>query len=422
MVRISSLVRRQFITFTLCWLAYALIYFGRVNLSVALPDIESDLGLSKAGLGLIGTIFFWIYGTGQLVNGRLGDSFPSRPFIFAGLFVTALANIFFGLAGSVPLMLLLWGINGYFQSMLWGPIIKTLSHWFSYKKRAAVAIGVSTSMVGGFLLAWGLSGHLVATSGWRSAFLVPGIVIGCFSLVWLIFLRERPEDLGLVSPNTHVARQEDSRKDSFIPLLLKSRLGLIVLACFAQGIIKDGISLWGPTFILEQWDLSMETTVKAILIIPLTNLGGMFLASWLNSLLENSERKAILLLLTLTIISLTSLILVGRSSLYFGLVFLALTSAFMYGANTLLLGVIPMNYARIGAVSTIAGFLDFSSYLAAGAASVITGLVVQTFGWNSMLLIWCFSACIGAAAIFIDIKRSPRQEKVATGKKMNAYE
>jgi len=407
MKRFTPLARRQTLTFSLCWAAYALIYFGRVNLSVALPVIEADLGLSKSALGFIGTIFFWVYGTGQLINGRLGDRFPSRPFVFTGLIVTALANVLFGLAGSVTVMLLLWGINGYFQSMLWGPVVKTLTHWFSYEKRAAVAVGVSTSMVGGFLLAWGLSGHLVATAGWRSAFLVPGCVIGIFAFIWLLFLRERPEETGLTSPNTHAAEADKSGGGpSLFRILFQSRLGLVVLACFAQGIVKDGIGLWGPTFILERWGLGMETTVKVILVVPLMNLGGMFLASRLNSLTGNNEKRTILMLLLLAVLSLAGLILTGSRSLTAGLLLLAAASSFMYGANSLLLGVIPMNFARIGAVSTVAGFLDFSSYLAAGAASVITGLTVQHFGWNAMLLVWCLSACAGAGAIALDLARS----------------
>jgi OPA family glycerol-3-phosphate transporter-like MFS transporter len=78
----------------------------------------------------------------------------------------------------------------------------------------------------------------------------------------------------------------------------------------------------------------------------------------------------------------------------------------MYGANTLLLGVIPMNFARMGAVSTVAGFLDFCSYLAAGAASVLTGLAVQHFGWDLLLVLWVLSAVLGAGAMALDLSRN----------------
>lgn len=401
------LFRGQILTFSLCWAAYALIYFGRVNLSVALPALEEDLGVSKAALGLLGTAFFWIYGTGQLINGRLGDRCSSRQFVFIGLIVAALANLLFGLAGAVPVMLVLWGFNGYFQSMLWGPIVKTVSHWFSHEKRAAVAVGLSTSMAVGFLLAWGFSGHLVAVSGWRSAFQVPGAFIGAFAFLWFIFLRERPEDLGLVSPNTlHAeAAGDDGPKPGLREIFKRSRLGMTVLACFAQGIVKDGIGLWGPAFILERWNLGMDLTVKLILLVPVMNLGGMLLASRLNALTGGREKRTILILLLSAALSLGGLILWGDGPLWGGLLLLALTSAFMYGANTLLLGVIPMNFARMGAVSTVAGFLDFCSYLAAGAASVLAGLAVQHFGWDLLLVLWVLSAVLGAGAMALDLSR-----------------
>ena len=142
----------------------------------------------------------------------------------------------------------------------------------------------------------------------------------------------------------------------------------------------------------------------------------MLLASRLNKLMGNNERQTIMLLMILGSISLLGLILTGSRSLALGLLFLAGASAFMYGANSLLLGVIPMNFAKIGAVSTVAGFLDFSSYLAAGAASVITGLTVQYLGWNAMLLFWCLAACIGAGAFMLERilsgRRSEREDSI----------
>lgn len=69
----------------LAWVAYAAYYLGRVNLAIALPAIQSELGLTAAQVGLFGTLFFWVYAVGQLVNGRLGDRFSPRRFVLIGL-------------------------------------------------------------------------------------------------------------------------------------------------------------------------------------------------------------------------------------------------------------------------------------------------------------------------------------------------
>ena len=108
----QSLNRWKFKIFFLCWIAYASIYFARVNLSVAIPFIQKTLVLDKVQVGLIGSLFFWIYGIGQFVNGYIGDKVSSKIFIFIGLFVTSLTNIFFGLTSNFSFMLVIWAING----------------------------------------------------------------------------------------------------------------------------------------------------------------------------------------------------------------------------------------------------------------------------------------------------------------------
>lgn len=390
--------------FILCWIAYAFVYFGRVNISVAIPEIQNEFGWDKWQVGLIGSLFFWIYGIGQLINGNIGDRISSRVLIFVGLFVTALANLFFGLSASFPVMIILWSLNGYFQSTLWGPITKTLSFWFSHESRGKVAIWISTSMVGGYLLAWGLSGQILALFTWRWAFCIPGAAILVYSAIWYLKMKNHPMEVGLESPNKYVNTKPDSDTStysglSFFQVFLKTKLWYVVIACLTQGIIKDGISLWGPTLLKETHNLDMESTSALIVFIPLMNFAGIMMAGWLNKRLGNKEKLATAVLFASGMFSILLLVYLGKLSPVAGLIFLGLSSAAMYGANTLLLGVIPMNFAKYNKVSSIAGFLDFCSYLAAGCTASITGLIVDKLGWNGVLSVWIVSCVIGVVSL-----------------------
>ena len=395
--------------FTVSWIAYAAIYFGRVNLAVALPAIQESFGWSKSQLGLIGTLFFWVYGIGQLINGYMGDRVSARKYVFIGLIITALTNILFGFASALIVMIILWAINGYFQSMLWGPIVKTLSYWFSHESRSRTAIAISTSMVAGYLLAWGLAGKILTVSSWQWAFRVPGISILAYSAVWLLFFRNHPRDVNLKSPNSeHRGGDAEKSSSAKMPLLIvfrKTRIWYVVIACLAQGVVKDGIGLWGPTFLMETHHLDLSSTVSLILFIPISNFGGMMLAGWLNKLLNNQEKTTTAIMFSVGIIMILGLIFLGDTSKATSILFLSLSSAMMYGSNTLLLGVIPLTYAKFGKVSSVAGFLDFTSYLAAGAAAALTGLIVDLKNWRWVLMFWCVSAAVGAVSLLISRKR-----------------
>lgn len=410
----------QFKVFVLCWVAYSCIYLGRVNLSIAIPDIQEVFNFSKAQIGFIGSLFFWIYGIGQLVNGYLGDRVQSKIFVFAGLFVTAVSNILFGLSSSFVVMAVLWGINGYFQSMLWGPIAKTLSYWFPFEKRSGVVIAVSTSMVGGYILSWGFSGQILSELGLKWVFLIPGLFIMVFSLIWLFRIKNHPHEVGLELPNSDADLKTQNHKDStnapsLWKIICSTHLWYIVAACFAQGIIKDGIGLWAPSFMIETHNLDIKSTAVLILFIPVMNFVGMMLAGWLNKKLKYQEKFTTILLFSFGIIMLMGLLRFGKPNPFIALFFLGLSSAAMYGANTLLLGVIPMNYAKYNKVSSIAGFLDFCSYLASGFASFITGLIVTKNGWNMVMYIWAIVAVIGIISLIISWKHDKQSQIAAFG-------
>lgn len=77
----------------------------------------------------------------------------------------------------------------------------------------------------------------------------------------------------------------------------------------------------------------------------------------------------------------------------------------MFGANTMLLGVIPMNFAKYNKTSSVAGFLDFfCSYLAAGFAAFITGAIVDNVGWNGVMIFWIVCSVVGIFALLISWK------------------
>ena len=131
----------------LAWLSYAAYYLGRVNLSPALPDMEGSLGVSKETLGLLGTAFFWSYAFGQLINGQLGDILSPRKIVFFGMLASAAVNFAFGLSSSLLLLAVLWGLNGYFQSTGWGPILRTIANWLSDEQRRRLATFFGTSYI-----------------------------------------------------------------------------------------------------------------------------------------------------------------------------------------------------------------------------------------------------------------------------------
>src|SRR3989344_5686063 len=118
------------------WITYASFYLLRVNIAVAIPGILSEFSISKTAMGGVLTALFAAYAFGQFVNGQMGDKFGARRMVTIGLLSSAILNIVFGFnQGWLVSMIIIWGLNGFFQAMGWGPIVKTVACWVSPQKR-----------------------------------------------------------------------------------------------------------------------------------------------------------------------------------------------------------------------------------------------------------------------------------------------
>src|SRR4051812_10629803 len=185
--------QRRILTSTI--IGYALYYFVRKNLSVAMPAMQAE-GIDKVQLGLFLTAHGVVYGVSKFANGIVGDRVNARWFMPLGLVVCAILNVSFGLSTAVVVLGLLWMFNGWFQGMGYPPCARLMTHWFSPRELATKmgiwnishSLGLGTVVV--------LCGYLVGY-GWRLCFFVPaGIALA--GAAWLAYwLRDTPESLGL---------------------------------------------------------------------------------------------------------------------------------------------------------------------------------------------------------------------------------
>src|SRR4029079_16176604 len=176
-------------------IGYALYYFVRKNLSVAMPGMEAG-GITKVQLGWFLTTHGVLYGVSKFANGIIGDRVNARWFMPIGLAACAVINIFCGLSTSVLAFGLLWAANGWFQGIGYPPCARLMTHWFS-PRELATKMGIwniSHSLGTGIVVV--LCGYLVAYN-WRLCFFVPA-AIALVGSVWLVFrLRDTPESLGM---------------------------------------------------------------------------------------------------------------------------------------------------------------------------------------------------------------------------------
>jgi len=389
---------RQKKLLTLCVAAYTVLYLCRLNLSAALDAITQDLGISLAAAGMLQTIFAVVYACGQVVNGSIVDHVNPFRYMITGLAGAAVCNLFMSFTVGYEMMIAAWACNAVFQSMLWTPIVRVVARVFvSERERNTANAALAVTLIAGHFFAWAISGVMAGRYGWRLSFRVPGVIALITSAVIYWLLRRES-----AAPEWNQNRRAAKKKASGGAGVLSSVSFLLVLGtCILYGFIRDGVVTWTPT-ILARFARDTDIQVTAFtLILPLINTVGVFAGVRLRSMGTN-PRYVVAAMMAAAVFCFSLLIPVG--ALLPMAMLLGCVCAAMYGANTMLTGLIPMEYDNMGKSGMTAGLVDAFIYLGSALAGVLAGGVYDMAGEQMLYLIWIGAAVCCAAMMIVSGK------------------
>jgi OPA family glycerol-3-phosphate transporter-like MFS transporter len=373
------------------WAAYMCVYFGRVNLSIALPYLQGDYGYSRASMGIVAAGFFGTYALGQLINGVLGDRFHPRYFVSLGLAMAGLSNVIFGISGSLPVMFLVWSINGYFQSMLWGPMVRLVSDHSPPEQLHKGLIFLISSTVIGYFFSYAALGRLAVLFHWKWIFWAPGTLLLIMAGVWFWVFR------GITRKSDSVKNGNSGARGGLwgvLDFLRQTRVWMVALVCVLEGLVKEGLTLWCPTFLSESQSLSMDKTLLIMTLLPLLNLPVLVLSGWVNKLFRHHEKRTLFFFLAVSLAFVVLLKFTLRSALlWMGAALFGLIAA-AFAINNLLVSFIPVNFQKEQRVSTTAGFLDCANYAGAAISGPLVGLLADRLGWKGVVDGWIMATVI----------------------------
>ena len=396
-----------------CWMAYSFSYIGRLNFSASMADMTSSGVLLKSQAGAVTTGFFICYGCGQFLSGMLGDRINPRYLVFAGLVCSSLIN--FGIAMGPPLwfMIVLWSLNGFAQSLLWAPICKIVSDRVSSNRRQKACTALATTMAGGTLMAYILSAVLINAFGWKAAFISGSSATLLAAVVWITVTTkiEHEADKNGIVEEIEVKHEEEGEEGPHeeIPtglwqLLCVSGLTILALVGGVQGVLKDCMSTWVPTFIEDMFNMGSVISILTGAFLPIF---GFFGPIFTNKLMMKTrdELSSLFILFLISSGCLAMLALFGRFSIAISIVALALTYACSLGQNMILIGTLPMYFSKLGKVSTITGTMNALCYVTTAAVSWIVGVLVDRTGWTIVMAGWFVLSALAAVGTLFAKRR-----------------
>lgn len=386
--------------FIFAWIGYALFYLCRANFSLAIPQIIEEFGFTKTELGAVGSALFAMYAIGQFVNGQLGDLLGARRLVTIGIIFSALANLAFGFAGGLVTMMIVWGINGYFQSMGWSPNVKLIGNWFVKDRGKVMGFFGSCYQVGN-AGSWLLAGYLASNHGWRYVFWVPSVIFGLSSIMYYVAIRDNPDN-----PTEKV--KSIGLKATLKGTIISKEIWLIALAFFFVDIVRYGFFVWAPTFLFEVQNATISSASLKVAIIPIAGSLGAIMSGWISQQYLKNRRAIVasILLACLGIFSWLYLI-IPINMWELGLFTFVLIGFCTYGSHVTMVATMPVDFSIKGGSASAAGFIDGFGYLGATIVSIVSGILIDNFGWDYAFGFWILSAFIASVLLLPLWRRKP---------------
>ena len=379
-------------------LTYLFFYNGRQNINLVMTQMAEGLGSTTAAMGVVSSALFWCYAFGQLINGRLGAHFGYRRFMMFGVAASAVLNVIISFQHSVPVIAVLWGLNGFCQSMVWSNGVGVLNKWWPKEKRG-FASGLATAFSGvaqvvTYLTILGCM-ELNPEWGWRAGFRLPMIPMVLMLIAFATCFKTKPEEIGLkpfeeidqaAAARDAALDAEISRRGYLYPYKVLFSEPKVIIFCLISaiaGIGRYGLLTWVPTYFVESMGLSIKEGIFSAILLPAGQACAMFIFPFITDKVFKGKREPMLVLAAVVT--------------FFGmLAFPFITGQGFASAMLLVVGISGMVTGVIWAVagdmggrafaSTVVGILDWAVYMGAAIQASVFGWVKDSFGWPAIFI------------------------------------
>ncbi len=396
--------------FGLCWTVYCTSYLGRLNYSSAMMLMINDRILTSSQAGFISMIYFFSYGAGQLVNGILGDRVNPKWMIFSGLAGSGLANIAMGTCPSFFGMAFIWGINGYFQAMIWAPIIRIFADMLDEKNKVNCCVNIVTSQLIGTLLSYILSAAVLAVLPWQGVFGVAAFIILFVALLWNTGFSFVCRHASTEAPaeNQTEEKTENGMAKAKGSLFFHSAIPVLLVPVIVHGMLKDGVTTWVPTYINTSFQVSASFSILLTAILPVINLSGAYIARYIYRKMNEKIIPSVGFFFLTASVSLVFLSIGSHWNPLLSVILLSVITASMMAVNTLTVNIYPLRFQKYGRVSSISGFLNAMAYLGTAISTYSIGLLIQKYDWYITILTWLITTMIAGLICFIAARLEKR--------------
>lgn len=385
-------------------------FMDRMAISVAIPYIAIDFHLNPTAMGMVLGIFFASYALAQIPGGLLADRFGVRRVATAAMLWWSAFTAITGAATHLTQMLVARFCFGLGEGVFPTCAFKTIAVWFPKQERAtANAVMLASGSIGAALAPLVVV-QIVSVLGWRAVFYslcLPGVLV---SLLFWLFISDKPAQSRHISPGELVELQESGVATgaapqapvSFFAILRQQTVLSYCVIYFLFDIAYWGFSNWLPTYLVKARGFSMLQMGVAASLPQLAGVAGSVLGGWISDRHFSDNRRVPIVAAQLLSALFLYLTFAARSA---PMVVLCQTLAgFCLNGFFTAFWAIPMNTVSPQSMGVTSGVINTAGQTAAFVSPLLVGFLVGVGGGNFaltfvLLVVSVLASCATVLAI-----------------------
>jgi len=307
--REAKKVRRLgWLIWSVVMIAQLLNQFHRVAGAVIVDKIMTDFGVTAATVGSVLAMYFYVYAAMQFPSGVLADYLGPRKTVTYGCLVAGIGSIIFGLAPSLSVLYLGRFLLSLGVAVTFISVLKIQTQWFPSRYFARISSLTTSIGNGGSLVGTTPLALLVILVGWRLSFELMGFLSFMVCLVCWLVVRNRPADIGLLSPADIERHKLDATVSAAVGDLattgFRKRLAIMLtnkfiwppflIAVGSYGTLLVFQGAWGIPYLMQVYSMTRDSAANFVSLTLVGLMTGIITIAFVSDRLQRRKLPAII--------------------------------------------------------------------------------------------------------------------------------
>ncbi len=288
------------------WFICFFNYADRQAIFSVFPLLKTELRLSGAELGLLGSAFMWVYALSAPFAGYVGDRLKRKTVILGGLYVWSAITYLTAVSTKLWHLVTFRALEGFGEAFYFPASMSMIGDYHGKATRSRAMSIHQSSVYVGTIGGGALAGYLGELCGWRSSFYVFGVLGVLLGFVLMKFIREPRRgqaeveelrragaDHTILAPQTGVAFQvanlgnesvvEAASLRRFLREVFRTPTVLVLMTVFCGANFVAMVFLtWMPSFLYDKFQMSLTVSgITATVFIQTASMIGVLCGGWM---------------------------------------------------------------------------------------------------------------------------------------------